>query len=674
MQHRSHVAGERDGTVAVADYKDFEIAITADGEKYFAQVIRSPAGESSRCKIDLPFDQQHILLRLENAILRSVRPVRSSRLEADLRQIGDALFNSLLVRTDEIRLLYSGSRHALPSGARLRVKLRIEADSLGALPWEYFYDDLIVKDYLGLDAQTSLVRYVNLAQPVPQMAIQGPLRILGMAANPRNGSGYATLDVTDERRKVDKAIHSLHERGEIDFQWVLGESHNDLFDALYKGPWHVLHFVGHGGVDAQGEGYIVLASETGEAEEYSATKLTRLLRLESSLRLVVLNCCDSARGSSSLAKRLVMSGIPSVLAMQFPISDQAAVELASAFYFALANGEPVDGAVTHARIRIQSRSNIEWGIPVLYMRTPDGRIFEKRLSSAPASPPTRSRTITAVPQPPPAPLDASAPLRHIPGPAAKADIDAFSELAQRAEEITADGNAELFAQAPLEPLTRDQLIALVDSGKQVLDQHPENVALRKRLAQIYYEIGRRYQAENSMNKAFVNISSAVDLDQTEPEYLYARANTYARIEQYEAAAADMDRAIALTPDRGELHWAKGVIWLLASRASVQQDQIRSSIDSFSEAIRRDANVAKYYSSRGAAFSRIGRTTEALADLGAAIRLSPSDGKIYFNRAQLRIRQSDQDGAIEDLRTASQLGHVAASAELQRLLGGGERLH
>jgi tetratricopeptide (TPR) repeat protein len=503
------------------------------------------------------------------------------------------------------------------------------------------------------------------------MAIQGPLRILGMAANPRNGTGYATLDVTDERRKVDKAIHSLHERGEIDFQWALGESHSDLFDALYKGPWHVFHFVGHGGVDAQGEGYIVLANETGDAEEYSATKLTRMLRMESSLRLVVLNCCDSARGSSSLAKRLVLSGIPAVIAMQFPISDQAAVELSSAFYSALANGEPVDGAVTHARIRIQNRSNIEWGIPVLYMRTADGRIFEKRIAHKPAH--STTAPIAAA-----APLvhaiDAAAPLQDSPPPATNPDATTFSDLALQAEQLDAQPISELFTDAPLQPLSRDQLLTLLESGKQLLDQQPGNDALRRRLAKVYFEIGRRYQAENSMNKAFVNISSAVDLDQTEPEYLYARANTYARIEQFEAAAADMDRAIALAPERGELHWAKGVICLLASRNAVQQDQLRTAIESFSQAIQCDATVAKYYSSRGAALSRSGRAADALADLSIAIKLNPNDAKTYFNRAQLRLRQLDQNGALEDLQTAAQLGHVAASAEIQRLSAGGERLH
>jgi hypothetical protein len=39
-----------------------------------------------------------------------------------------------------------------------------------------------------------------------------------------------------------------------------------------------------------------------------------------------------------------------------------------------------------------------------------------------------------------------------------------------------------------------------------------------------------------------------------------------------------------------------------------------------------------------------------------------------------LRQLDQDGALEDLQTAAQLGHAAASAEIQRLSAGGERLH
>lgn len=664
----------------VAEYRDFDLAVTAEDGKYFAQVLDSPAGQSVRCKIELPFDQNQILqilYRLEIAILRSVRPMRSGHIEKDLRQIGDQLFRSLLLQSEQIRLLYSGSRQVLGNDARLRLKLRIEADPLSALPWEYFYDDLILKDYLGLDAQTSLVRYMHLAQPVQKLAIQGPLRILGMVANPRNGNEFAKLDVTDERSRIDKAIHLLHERGEVDFQWVPGESHNDLFDAMYKGPWHVFHFIGHGGVDSDGEGFLVLAGESGEPEEFSASKLTRVLRMDKSLRLVVLNCCDSARGNSSLAKTLVSSGIPAVLAMQFPISDEAAIELASAFYVALANGEPVDGAVTHARIKMQHKSNIEWGIPVLYMRAPDGRIFEKQLPQTPPPSPSPAPAITVTPPAPVALLRAeSVPSVAVPGDITTSRLDSgvFSDLERLAEERAVDANAAFLAEINLETLSQEQLIALIETGKRLTALDSADVRLRRRLAKIYYQLGSRYQNENSLNKAFVNISAAIDLDASRPEFLYARANIFARGDRFDAATADLDQAIKLAPTRAELHWAKGVICLLASRTAVHQDQLKVAIDAFCVAIRCDPSAAKYYSSRGAAYSRLGQWTEALADLQTALELDPNDGKTYFNRGHLRLRQQDEAGAIEDFRRAVELGYVLANADLQRLLGDGGTRH
>jgi hypothetical protein len=67
------------------------------------------------------------------------------------------------------------------------------------------------------------------------------------------------------------------------------------------------------------------------------------------LRLAVFNACSGSRhGKSSvfsgLAQSLVRSGVPVVVAMQFPISDAAAVTFTRAFYGALAKGENVERA------------------------------------------------------------------------------------------------------------------------------------------------------------------------------------------------------------------------------------------------------------------------------------------------------------------------------------------
>jgi chorismate mutase len=75
-----------------------------------------------------------------------------------------------------------------------------------------------------------------------------------------------------------------------------------------------------------------------------------------------------------------------VVAMQYEITDTAAIEFSSAFYEALADSLPVDAAVTEARTAVSMDSMLEWGTPVLYMHSPDGRVFDMFASSPRAHP------------------------------------------------------------------------------------------------------------------------------------------------------------------------------------------------------------------------------------------------------------------------------------------------
>jgi CHAT domain-containing protein len=126
---------------------------------------------------------------------------------------------------------------------------------------------------------------------------------------------------------------------------------------------------------------MALADEKGDTHLLAATRLTRLLDDHYPLRMVFLNSCEGARGSerdafSSTAATLVRCGIPAVVAMQYEITDAAAIEFSRSFYEAVADGLPVDAAVAEARTAVSMESMLEWGTPVLYMRSPDGRIFD----------------------------------------------------------------------------------------------------------------------------------------------------------------------------------------------------------------------------------------------------------------------------------------------------------
>src|SRR5207237_1428451 len=150
----------------------------------------------------------------------------------------------------------------------------------------------------------------------------------------------------------------------------------DLQQAMLEGPWHIFHFIGHGGFNPDtNEGVIALEDHAGQSHFLSATQLGLLLTDHHPLRLVVLNSCKVASSSvrdifSSTAAALVRRGIPAVLANQYVITDQAALELSRVFYTALAAGKPIDTAVGEARkaISLGVTNTVEWGTPVLHMR------------------------------------------------------------------------------------------------------------------------------------------------------------------------------------------------------------------------------------------------------------------------------------------------------------------
>jgi CHAT domain-containing protein len=110
-----------------------------------------------------------------------------------------------------------------------------------------------------------------------------------------------------------------------------------LEDALDEGPWHVFHFVGHGRYDrVADESTLAFAGETGRTQPVGADDISRLLAEHHPLRLVVLNACDTGRGSaadafSSTAAALIRREVPAVVAMQFVITDSAAIRFAQNF-------------------------------------------------------------------------------------------------------------------------------------------------------------------------------------------------------------------------------------------------------------------------------------------------------------------------------------------------------
>ncbi len=371
-------------TMSDSNYLDFDIQIGPGvGREYPVDLINSPAGET-RGILLFPYDELALQSRLKDlqiALLRSGGIHRQMLLpeQQNVQDFGQALFDALI--KGEIRSRFDVSqREAVRQGKGLRLKLRILPPELSNLPWEYLYDPR-QGEFICLSRTTPLIRYLELPKPAQPLVSDLPLRILGMIVSPRD---LPHLDVQRERQRMEEAIKQLVDRGVVEMQWLEGLTWRDLQREMRSDePWHVFHFIGHGGFNSvSDEGFIALGDEKGNTHMLYASELGRLLADHSSLRLVFLNACEGALGGekdifSSTASILLRRGIPAVVAMQYAITDRAAVEFSSSFYEALASGMPVDASVTEARksVSLAVSNTLEWGTPVLYMHSPDGLLF-----------------------------------------------------------------------------------------------------------------------------------------------------------------------------------------------------------------------------------------------------------------------------------------------------------
>jgi formylglycine-generating enzyme required for sulfatase activity len=239
---------------------------------------------------------------------------------------------------------------------------------LAGIPWELLFDPE-ESDFIAHSRGTPVVRCRDLpaARKPPQ---EKPLEMLAVFANPVD---QPQLDTEQEWRDLQAALAPLIDRKLIHLHRLEQATRKALGEYLRKNRCHILHFVGHGAFE-KGEGALVLEDEGRRSQRIGKGRLAVLLR-HHPLRLVVLNACDGARASeedalSGVAQILVQRGIPSVIAMQFAVSDPAAVLFSRTFYTTYAEGRTVETALTEARRTLYTQlDDPEWAAPVLYLRS-----------------------------------------------------------------------------------------------------------------------------------------------------------------------------------------------------------------------------------------------------------------------------------------------------------------
>jgi hypothetical protein len=365
-------------------YDDFVVLISADanrGAAYSVQVLQSAARAAKA-----PLKLNPRAAWIQGGIQRIEAGYQGTKL---FEQLGSALFKAVFHGT--VGELYRRSEgRAEEADHGLRLRLCIEPPQLLELPWELLFDPSH-KRFLARSQHTPISHSIEPARSLSRVLVRPPLRLLVVVSSPvnLNDLNLRELDVKKEKDQIAQALDDWVEAKLAAIELMDNAIVGEVQDQMRRFQPHVVHFIGHGGListNGNAQGFLVMEDEQRKYRLVNEEKFCELVD-QRLTRLVVLNACKTAasatlRGPVGVAPRLVRAGIPAVVAMRYPIVNDAAITFSREFYRALSSGLAVDAAVADARKGLfldeesSQKSDRDWFMPVVFMRAPDGKLFD----------------------------------------------------------------------------------------------------------------------------------------------------------------------------------------------------------------------------------------------------------------------------------------------------------
>jgi hypothetical protein len=271
-----------------------------------------------------------------------------------------------------------GQLRGAAGGEPLLLRLNPSERDLHAVPWEALCRPGTTLDFLGTSPELCLARGASSTKPWAPCRVEGPVRLL-------------VISPSDEHapERLRAVLHPSIEAGELEWLTPLTGAHASKAYVLqrlrYKPVPHILHFIGHGGLDAEGHPTLRLADRDGEESWLKVELLAKELEapFRDTLRLVVLEACEGARPGtlSSAAALLAQHGAGAVVAHLWPVRADVARRCSVSFYRSLAGTSAHPGDVARSlhdarrTVLADFDESAEAFSPVLYLRGPDAGLF-----------------------------------------------------------------------------------------------------------------------------------------------------------------------------------------------------------------------------------------------------------------------------------------------------------
>ena len=306
-----------------------------------------------------------------------IYPDDAVKIEQKFQIWGQQLFDLVFSRTQEAREFFQeATREGLE---QCEIAIASDNPAVLNLPWELLYSSkhqFLAPLLAGIYRRVGNAHQAAVQTEIGEMP-QDKLNILLVIARPYGEQDVAFKTIARPMLEALKPI-----RQQVNLKVLRPPSFQEFERELNanKGFYHIVHFDGHGTVNANGQGELVFEF----FEHPHPIKANRIAQKLADCRVpvFVLNACKSAQEGeeklSSVAAQLIISGAKGVVAMVYSVYAEAAKQFMGGLYGELARGASLAEAVTAARrmvlnqpLRPSPKGNLplqDWLVPVLYQQ------------------------------------------------------------------------------------------------------------------------------------------------------------------------------------------------------------------------------------------------------------------------------------------------------------------
>lgn len=340
-------------------FDNFIIHIRPFGEDHYQVYTESKhSGESETITLS----------RLEFARwVQQGREIRSKIVTLDIvQQYGKDMFETIFQKS-LLKSYVAALAVADNQSSGLRIVFHFaECLELQEIIWETLHDG---RDFLAINPQTPIARYIRQAAPVRSREQKPPLRVLFTTACPPN---LPSLNLTAEEDNLRQVLQATGDRLQlvVERNISLGRLHHVLLRAEHTDhPFHIWHHAGHG--EMVDNKFALMLEEGGQAQSIDLTQIEPIAAVCRNLMMVVLNVCHAA-APHGLAVRLAQVNVPIVIGFHNAVLDRHALIFARELYATLLDA-PLEMAVGRVRNRLyaenQANGGLDWLLPILFSRS-----------------------------------------------------------------------------------------------------------------------------------------------------------------------------------------------------------------------------------------------------------------------------------------------------------------